>query len=401
VSFGWAFLGASVVAYGVANFLQSVATARVTVHSKFDPGLLLKLAGHRIYVAGIVCQLAAFLFAFLARRDLPLFLVQTAVAGGLGVTVLLGVAFLRWRHPISEVLLLGLLVLGLAALIISAEVSQARPLNGTEVGALALAVPVVGILGRGAVRLHGAPGSVALGALSGLSFGAVAIASRPLASAHSGAAFVTDPLLYILLAHTIVGQLLLGLAMQRGSTTAAVAAMDAAAAIPPALVGLLLLGDRIAPGREMLAGIGFVTALGSVLLLTRYAEPQHHVRARYEAKGRDRCQRVFAADDADTTAPAVQTPPAGTTPQPVPKPQPVPEPQPVPAVQPVPASPRVQTRGPQVNGAKRSGAQPPTAQPDGVQKQGVQKPARPAPNGAQVTNGRGTPASSGRRASAR
>ena len=284
VSFGWVFLGASVAAYGVANFLQSVAAARVSVHAKLDPGLLLKLAGHRVYVAGLFCQLAAFLFAFFARRDLPLFLVQTAVAAGLGVTVLLGVAFLRWRHPVSEVVLLGTLVFGLAALIISAEVSQARPLNGTEILALALSVPIVGVLGRAAVRLHGAPGSVALGALSGLSFGAVAIASRPLASAHSAGAFVTDPLLYILLAHTVVGQLLLGLAMQRGSTTAAVAAMDAAAAIPPALVGLLLLGDRIAPGREWLAAIGFVTALGSVLLLTRYAEPQHHVRERYEER---------------------------------------------------------------------------------------------------------------------
>jgi hypothetical protein len=284
VSFGWFFLGASVVAYGVANFLQSVATSRVTVHAKLDPGLLLRLAGHRTYVVGLVCQLGAFLFAFLARRDLPLFLVQTAVAGGLGVTVLLGVAFLKWRHPTSEVVLMGTLVLGLAALIISAEVSQSRPLNGTEVGALALTVPLVGMLGRAAVRLHGAPGSVGLGALSGLSFGAVAIASRPLANLHSAGDFLTNPLLYILLAHTVVGQLLLGLAMQRGSTTAAVASMDAAAAIPPALVGLLLLGDRIAPGREWLAAVGFVLALGSVLLLTRYAEPQHHVRARYEAK---------------------------------------------------------------------------------------------------------------------
>ncbi|MFB9322911.1 hypothetical protein [Cryptosporangium minutisporangium] len=299
MSFGWIFLGASVVAYGVANFLQSVAAARVTVHAKLDPGLLLKLAGHRIYVAGLVCQLGAFLFAFLARRDLPLFLVQTAVAGGLGVTVLLGVAFLRWRHPVSEVVLLGVLVLGLAALIVSAEVSQARPLNGPEVAALALSVPIVGLLGRLGARLHGSPGSVALGALSGLSFGAVAIASRPLASAHSAGAFVTDPLLYILLAHTVVGQLLLGLAMQRGSTTAAVASMDAAAAIPPALVGLLLLGDRIAPGREWLAAIGFVAALGSVLLLTRYAEPQHHVRARYE----ERCRPRTAAERRTVPAP--------------------------------------------------------------------------------------------------
>jgi hypothetical protein len=293
VSYGWILLGAAVVTYGVANFLQSVAASRVTVHPRLDPGLLVRLFGHRTYVAGLLCQFAAFGFAFFARRDLPLFLVQTAVAGGLGVTVLLGVALLKWRHPASEVVLLIALVFGLAALIVSAEVSKSRSLTMPEILVLTLTVPAVAVMGRGAARLHGAPGSVALGALAGVSFGAVAIASRPLASAQGWGDFLIDPLLYILLAHTVIGQLLLGLAMQRGSTTAAVAAMDAAAAIPPALVGLLLLGDRIAPGREWLAGAGFVLALGSVLLLTRYAEPQHHVRDRYEAR-RAVCPEVLA-----------------------------------------------------------------------------------------------------------
>jgi hypothetical protein len=278
VYFAWLCLAFSILLYGVANFLQSVAAERVDVHASLHPSLLLRLVGHKTYVIGLSCQLFAFLFAFLARKDLPLFLVQTAVAGGLGVTVVLGVLFLKWRHPPAEIALLITLALGLTALILSAEVSPSRALDTTEVVILALTVPVIGLTGRLAGRLHGAPGSVALGSLAGLSFGAVAIASRPLANADNLGAFFTNPLLYILLAHTAVGQLLLGLAMQRGSTTAAVAAMDAAAAIPPSIVGLLLLGDRIEPGRQWLAGLGFVLALGSVLMLTRYAEPQHHVR---------------------------------------------------------------------------------------------------------------------------
>ena len=276
--FAWLCLAISILLYGVANFLQSVAAERVDVHASLHPSLLLRLVGHKTYVIGLSCQIFAFLFAFLARKDLPLFLVQTAVAGGLGVTVVLGVLFLKWRHPPAEIALLITLALGLTALILSAEVSPSRPLDTTEVVVLALTVPVIGLTGRLAARLHGAPASVALGSLAGLSFGAVAIASRPLANADSIGAFLTNPLLYILLAHTVVGQLLLGLAMQRGSTTAAVASMDAAAAIPPSIVGLLLLGDQIEPGRQWLAGLGFVLALGSVLMLTRYAEPQHHVR---------------------------------------------------------------------------------------------------------------------------
>jgi hypothetical protein len=72
--------------------------------------------------------------------------------------------------------------------------------------------------------------------------------------------------------------------MQRGSTTAAVAAMDAAAAAPAAVLGLLLLGDEIYAGREWLAGIGFLATLIGVIGLSFYAEPQHH----HQVAGRHR-----------------------------------------------------------------------------------------------------------------
>jgi multidrug transporter EmrE-like cation transporter len=265
-----------IAAYGVANLLQSAAAARTTVHHTFDPGLLLRLAGQRTYLFGIGCQMLAFVFAFLARRDLPLFLVQASVAAGLGVTALLGVLLLKWTLPRAEVGLLGLLLAGITALVLSAQPAPARQLGTPGVIALAAAVAVIALLGFWAVRLHGAPGSVVLGSLAGIAFSAAAIAARPLAGEHSVAGVCANPLLYLLIAHSIVGQLLLGLAMQRGSTTAAVAAMDAAGAVPAAIVGLLLLGDQIHPGREWLAAVGFVATLASVIGLTRYAEPQHH-----------------------------------------------------------------------------------------------------------------------------
>ena len=52
--------------------------------------------------------------------------------------------------------------------------------------------------------------------------------------------------------------------------------MDAAGAVPAAVVGLLFLGDKIWPGREWLAALGFLVTLAAVIGLTRYAEPQHH-----------------------------------------------------------------------------------------------------------------------------
>ncbi|MGI5145456.1 hypothetical protein ACQEVC_03480 [Plantactinospora sp. CA-294935] len=284
-----------IVAYGVANLLQSVAATRTTLHHTFDPGLLLRLVGHRSYLVGLTCQMLGFVLAFLARRDLPLFLVQASVAAGLGVTALLGVLVLKWRLPAAEVLLLVLLLAGITALVLAAKPAPSRQLGTAGVVALVAALAVIGALGFPAVRLHGVPGSVALGALAGLAFSAAAVAARPLASVHSFDAFLRDPLLYLLIVHSIVGQLLLGLAMQRGSTTAAVAAMDAAGAVPAAIVGLLLLGDRIWPGREWLAGVGFLITLVAVLGLTRYAEPQHQHTLLPDQRGRELPARSPAA----------------------------------------------------------------------------------------------------------
>ena len=276
VSPGWFFLAAMIMAYGVANLLQSAAAARTTVHHTFDPALLVRLAGQRTYLLGIGCQVFGFVLAFLARRDLPLFLVQASVAAGLGVTALLGVLVLKWSLPAAEVVLLTLLLLGITALVLAAEPAHSRRLGTLVIILLAAAVVVIAVLGFFAARLRGSLGSVVLGSLAGVGFSAAAIAARPLAGEHTAAGIIGNPLLYLLIVHSLVGQLLLGLAMQRGSTTAAVAAMDAAGAIPAAIVGLSLLGDRIHPGREWLGALGFVITLAAVIGLTRYAEPQNH-----------------------------------------------------------------------------------------------------------------------------
>lgn len=273
---GWVFLAAAVLAYGVGNFLQAVAATQMTTPRSLHPRMLLGLAGHRSYLLGVTCQVFAFVLAFFARRDLPLFLVQASVAAGLGVTALLGVVIFRWRLPRSELVVLTVLGIGLACLIVSAQKSPSLQLGTIATVTLAALVPLLALLGRSAVRYQGTQASVALGSLAGVGFGAAAVVSRPLAGEDSIVGVLTNPLLYLLLAHAAVAQLLLGLALQHGSTVATVGAMDAAAAVPAAIAGLLLLGDQIVPGREPLAAAGFIMTIGAVLALVKYAEPQAH-----------------------------------------------------------------------------------------------------------------------------
>lgn len=297
MSLSWLFLALSVAAYGFGNFLQAVAAANQRKNLKLSPKLLLQMATHRSYLVGLTCQLLGFAFAFLARADLPLFLVQASASGALGLTALLGVLVLKWRLPAIELILLGTLTFGILALILSAEQSPSEPLGVIEVVLLAVVAVAIAILGRYASRRRGTEGSVALGGLAGLGFGAAAIASRPLAGADSIGDFLTNPLLYIMVVNSITAQLLLAASMQRGSTNAAVASMDVGNSVPPAIFGLVLLGDRIAPDREWLALVGFVLAIGSVLLLTKYASDQHAgapgdypvpVRSRDRRRPRDR-----------------------------------------------------------------------------------------------------------------
>ncbi len=303
MSAGWFFLGAMIGAYGLANMLQSKAAARTAAHETLDPKLLVRLARQGVYLLGILFQTIGFVLAVVSRRDLPLFLVQGAVAAGLGVTAILGVLFLKWRLPRSEIALLALLVLGLAGLVVAAQPHPSQPIGLVGILGLGAVLVALAVTGFFAARLQGAKGSVALGALAGIAFGAAAVASRPLANMVDGRGFLTDPLLYLLIAHGLVGQLLLGLAMQRGSTTAAVAAMDAAAAVPAAIIGLLFLGDKIAPGREWIATVGFVVTLCAVIGLTFYAEPQHH-HQRIEGAVRTAKAAATAARAAVATATA-------------------------------------------------------------------------------------------------
>jgi hypothetical protein len=314
ISSGWLFLSATIVVYGVATLLQSVAATRTSPEHSLHPVVLLRLCGQGAYVLGLICQLLGFVLAMLARRDLPLFLVQSGVMAALGVNVILGVVFFRWRLAMAELVLIVLLCLGITALILSARPAPSRAIGLATYLALGLALVIIGVVSWFAVRLRGGPGSVALGALAGLCFGAAAVASRPLISVAGGDGFFTDPLLYLLIAHSILGQLLFGLAMQRGATTAAAAAMEATGAIPAALIGLVVLGDRIWPQREWLAIVGFVVTLAAVAGLTKYARPQQYRETTIPAPAPHRSALPAAAARlTNTSLPSRQ--PVGTTSQ--------------------------------------------------------------------------------------
>jgi drug/metabolite transporter (DMT)-like permease len=259
----------SALCYGVASVLQSKAT-------RVDPARPGPLPLHRLvvrasFVAGVVLDVAGFAAQFAALRVAPVFLVQAALAGSLGVTAAVAGVVLKIRLSRADRAAVGLVCAGLAALGLSAGTEgAARTGTGFRV---ALLVAVLLLAGAGAVaqRLRGPAGAAVLGLVAGLGFGVVALAARALPSL-SLLRLTTDPATYALIIGGAVAFLCYARALQLGAVTAVTAALVAGETLLPAIVGILVLGDHTRSGAAPIAVAGFAATLIGAALLARFGE---------------------------------------------------------------------------------------------------------------------------------
>ena len=257
------------LAFGVAAVLQGIATARTPDTGGVDPGLLLRLARQPLFLAALVLNLAGFGLHVAALQSLPLFLVQAVIAASVAVTAVLSVRVFRTPLTGRQWAAVTVACVGLALLTPSAESGEAVEATGTERVTLFAVVLGTAALGTLAGRLTGAVGAAALGLCGGVGFGVVALAGRLLPSL-APVDLLTEPLAYVLVLAGAVAFLLYSTAMQRGSVTTATAANVVTQTAVPAIVGVLLLGDRIRDGWVPVAVLGFVLALSGALGLARF-----------------------------------------------------------------------------------------------------------------------------------
>ena len=84
-----------------------------------------------------------------------------------------------------------------------------------------------------------------------------------------------DPAAYAVAAAGIVSFVFYATALEGGSVTVATAAVVLAETLPPALIGVVFLGDTTRPGLEPAAIIGFLLAVASAVMLARFGEADH------------------------------------------------------------------------------------------------------------------------------
>ena len=260
--------------YGAASVLQAVAVRRQGRDAPLGAGLFLRLARQGPYLAGLALDAAGFVAALVALRALPLFLVQSVVAGSVGVTAVLAWWVLGVRLRTTERIGVVALVLGLSVLAVSAQPGPGDPLSGRRAWLVTAGVLLVAVAGLLAARGTGRVQAAGLAAAAGLAFGGVAVAARGVVVPHPLTGLLTEPLFYAVLGYGALGIVLFAAALQRGAVVVATAVTFAVETVVPAVVGLAVLGDRTRPGFGGVALAGFAVTLAATVSLARLAEPE-------------------------------------------------------------------------------------------------------------------------------
>ncbi len=254
---------AAAAAYGVAAVLQAVAARR-------SSGL--RVMTQPLYAAGLALDGLGWLASLLAVRRLPLFAVQSLLAGSLVVTVVLSRIFLQARLRRRDGMAIAVIVLSLAVLAFGAgdQPAQASP-SGFGVGMLLGAV----VMAVGAGLLYRRGNAAVLAVLAGLGYGGAALAARgahgtaragePVASALGD--LLWQPAVPALAVLAVVGAVAFARSLERGDVGRVTAVSWVVEIVVPGIAGLMLLGDAVRPEWAVPAVVAVLAAMTGCVVL--------------------------------------------------------------------------------------------------------------------------------------
>ena len=201
-------------------------------------------------------------------------MVQSAIAGSVGVTafaasIAFGVRLERYEHAALFGLLAGFALLALSA----------RPGHAETLGTAGHWLLGSGVVLVAADRRAERPGrrtrvaGIGLALAAGLGFAGTGVAARELEVPHVAWHLVTDPVALALAGYALLGVLLFATALQRSSVTAVAALVFLVETVVPSTIGLVFLGDHARPHLAVVAALGFVVTIAASVSLARRSEP--------------------------------------------------------------------------------------------------------------------------------
>jgi drug/metabolite transporter (DMT)-like permease len=258
---------AAAVLYGVAAVLQADSARRAPRAIGLDARVLIRTLRYPSAVLALALLLLGFGLHLAAVRRLPLFLAQAGIAVSLVVSALMAFVIFSERLSRVEWGSVGALFVGLTLL------TSAAGRIGTEHVAwlswvLFGGVVVIAVLAWPVSRARTILSAAALGMLSGFAYAAVGIAGRLLPGWTVGD-LAGSTTTYVLLVSGLIAFLLYTLALQRGGVMVATTPLIVAQTVTPAVVGVLLLGDRVRPGWSAAGAVGFTLTVTAATVLVR------------------------------------------------------------------------------------------------------------------------------------
>ena len=263
--------------YGVAAVMQAIAV-RAASHKTavdgpggVDPGLMVRMLHQWRFVVSICLDALGFVAQLVALHRLPLFAVQAFVAANLAVTAVVASwvikVTLSWREWAA---VLGV-VAGVGLLGSSAGAEGAAQVGAVFKLALIVAIAGLALVGMAAAKLNEPLRTTALGMTAGFGYGVLSIAARVL-NGFSPIELARDPAAYAVAAAGIISFMFYATALESGSVTVATAAVVLSETIPPAVIGVIFLGDQTRPHLAVVAWGGFFIAVASAVILARFGE---------------------------------------------------------------------------------------------------------------------------------
>lgn len=272
MALGLAAALAACLCYGVASVFQAIGARAVEQRDGVDPKLIVRVLGSMPFLGGTALDTLALVFNFYALRNLPLFTVQAVVNTNLAVTALISVLLLGATLNTRDKAAVAVVIGGLTMLGISSGREGSGSFDVSQRWIILVVALVMSATALGIGNLYKKPHPALLGGLAGFLFGLFGIAVRVLPSL-SPAHLIVDPGAYAALVASGTAFLLFTTALQRGSVTAATAALVVGETAVPALVGLIFLGDTTRHGYAPVGVLGFLFAVGGALALARFGEP--------------------------------------------------------------------------------------------------------------------------------
>lgn len=256
-------------AYGYSAILQAQG-ARLALEVRSNR-MRAMLSQPRL-LAGIALDLLAWVTSRVSLRYLPLFAVQTVLAGSIAITVLLASIMLGTRlGPVDRRAIVAtcvaLLVIGAAA-----EPNHDAPISPAVRIGVAVALPVLVVAGLTIGRRGGA---IAQAVIAGLAFVGSAMAARTLNLDQGWWGLLTSAVGWSVIGFAICGTWMHAVALGRGGAGQVTAAMWATEVVAAVLIGTLLLDETVRRGWLIPAVLAVGTVLVSTVALARSSAEVH------------------------------------------------------------------------------------------------------------------------------